>query len=52
MLINLLAFLVLSLLVCCGVWLTDSISPGAKVRDCVPIGQTNCTPIPVRPNTR
>jgi hypothetical protein len=52
MLINLLAFLVLSLLVCCGVWLTDNISPGAKVRDCALIGQTNCTPIPVRSNTR
>jgi hypothetical protein len=52
MLINLLAFLVLSLLVCCGVWLTDNISPGAKVRDCALIGQTNCMPIPVRFNTR
>jgi hypothetical protein len=52
MLINLLAFLVLSLLVCCGVWLTDNLSQSAKPRDCVLIGQTNCTPIPVRPNTR
>ena len=52
MLINLLAFLVLSLLVCCGIWLTDNISPRAKVRDCVLIGQTNCAPIPVRSNTR
>jgi hypothetical protein len=49
---NLLAFLVLSFIVCCGIWLTDNISPRAKVRDCVLIGQTNCAPIPVRSNTR
>jgi len=52
MLVNLLAFLVLSLLVCWGIWLTDNISPRAQVRDCVLIDRTNCAPIPVRSNTR
>jgi hypothetical protein len=52
MLMNLLAFLVLSLLVCSGIWLTDNISPRAKVRDCVLIDRTNCAPIPLRSNTR
>jgi hypothetical protein len=52
MLMNLLAFLVLSFIVCCGIWLTDNISPRAKVRDCVLIDRTNCAPIPVRSNKR
>jgi hypothetical protein len=52
MLMNLLAFLVLSLLVCCGVWLTDNLSQRAKPRDCILIGETNCAPIQVRSNTR
>jgi hypothetical protein len=52
MLMNLLAFLVLSLLVCCGIWLTDNLSQRAKPRDCIMIGQTNCAPIQVRSNTR
>jgi hypothetical protein len=49
---NLLALLVLSLLVGCGVWLTDSLSQRAKPRDCIMIGQANCAPIQVRSNTR
>jgi hypothetical protein len=52
MLMNLLAFLVLSVLVCCGVWLTDNLSQRAKPRDCILIGETNCAPIQVRSNTR
>jgi hypothetical protein len=52
MLMNLLAFLVLSLLVCCGVWLTDNLSQRAKPRDCILIGETNCAPIQVRSNTQ
>jgi hypothetical protein len=49
---NLLAFLVLSVLVCCGVWLTDNLSPRADPRNCILIGETNCAPIEVRSNTR
>jgi hypothetical protein len=52
MFLNLLAFLVLSLLVCCGVWLTDNLSRSTKPRDCVLTGQTNCASIQVRSNTR
>jgi hypothetical protein len=50
MFMNLLAFLVLSFIVGCGIWLADNVSE--KDRDCGRISRTNCAPIPVRSNTR
>jgi hypothetical protein len=47
MMMNLLAFLVLSLIVYCGVWLADNMSQRAKDLDCVLIGRTKCASIPV-----
>jgi hypothetical protein len=49
MFMNLLAFLVLSFIVGCGIWLADNVSE--KDRDCGRISRTNCAPIPVRSNT-
>jgi hypothetical protein len=44
---NLFAFLVLSLIVNCGVWIADNMVQRARDQDCVLIGRTNCAPIPV-----
>jgi hypothetical protein len=49
MLMNLLAFAVLSVMVLFGVWIADNMSERAKGQDCVLIGRTNCAPIPVPP---
>jgi hypothetical protein len=46
MLMNLLAFLVLSLIVGCGIWLADNMSERDKDRECGRIGPTNCIPVP------
>jgi hypothetical protein len=46
MFMNLLAFLVLSLIVCCGIWLADNMSETHKDQDCGRISRTNCMPIP------
>src|SRR5271156_2636746 len=52
MLINVLAFLVLSLMVYCGIWIADNMSQRAKVQDCVLMDRTNCAPILVPRSTR
>jgi hypothetical protein len=44
---NLLAFLVLALIVYCGIWLANSMSQLRKDQDCVLSGRTNCAPIRV-----
>ena len=46
MMMNLLAFLALSLIIYCGIWIADNMSQRAKNQDCVLIGRTNCAPIP------
>jgi hypothetical protein len=46
MFMNLLAFLVLSFIVCCGIWLADNMSETHKDQDCGRISRTNCAPIP------
>ncbi len=51
MLVNLLAFLALSLIVCCGIWLADNISE-RKDQDCGRISRENCTPIPAPADPR
>jgi hypothetical protein len=52
MVMNLLAFVVLSLIVACGVWLADNISERTKDMDCVLVGRTNCAPIAAPSHTR
>ncbi len=42
---NLLAFLVLSFIVGCGVWLADNISEH-RDQDCGRVSRTNCIPVP------
>jgi hypothetical protein len=51
MVMNLLAFLVLALIVYCGIWLTNTMSQMRRDQDCVLSGRTNCAPIqgPVNP---
>lgn len=51
MVMNLLAFLVLALIVYCGIWLTTTMSQMRRDQDCVLSGRTNCAPIrePVNP---
>jgi hypothetical protein len=51
MFINLLAFLVLSFIVCCGFWLAGNISE-RKDQDCGRISRENCTPIPAPADRR
>ena len=46
MFMNLLAFLVLSFIVGCGIWLADNISDREKELDCGRISRTNCVPFP------
>jgi hypothetical protein len=45
MFVNLLAFLALSFIVGCGIWLADNISE-RKDQDCGRISRENCTPVP------
>jgi hypothetical protein len=49
MLMNALAFAVLSVMVFFGVWIADNMMQRTKVQDCVLLGRTNCAPIPVPP---
>jgi hypothetical protein len=49
---NLLAFLVLCLIVCCGWWLADTMAAMRRDQDCVLTGRTNCAPIKVPVTTR
>jgi hypothetical protein len=51
MFMNVLAFLVLSLIVCCGIWLADNLSE-RKDQDCGRISRENCTPVPAPADTR
>ena len=46
MFMNLLAFLVLSFIVGCGVWLADNLSEQNKDQDCGRISRTYCVPMP------
>jgi hypothetical protein len=50
MLINAIAFAVLSVIVFFGVWIADNMTERVKVQDCLLLGRTNCAPIPVPPN--
>jgi hypothetical protein len=50
MLMNALAFVVLSVMVFFGVWIADNMTERTKVQDCVLLGRNNCAPIPVPPN--
>jgi hypothetical protein len=52
MFINLLAFLVLSFIVDCGIWLPDNMSERNKDQDCRVISRTYCVPIPGPSETR
>lgn len=49
---NILAFLVLCLIVYCGIWLADTMAQLRKDQDCVLSGRTNCQPIPLPANKR
>jgi hypothetical protein len=49
---NILAFLVLCLIVYCGIWLADTMAQLRKDQDCVLSGRTNCSPIPLPANKR
>jgi hypothetical protein len=50
MLMNALAFAVLSVMVFFGVWIADNMTQRAKDQDCVLLDRNNCAPIPVPPN--
>ena len=52
MFMNLLAFLVLSLIVGCGIWLADNISERNKDQNCGRISRTYCVPTPGPSETR
>ena len=52
MIMNLLAFLVLALIVMCGIWLTNTMAQLRHDQDCVLTGRTNCAPIPAPTNPR
>jgi hypothetical protein len=52
MFMNLLAFLVLSLIVGCGIWLADNMSERNKDQDCRRISRTYCVPIQGPSETR
>jgi hypothetical protein len=52
MVVNLLAFLVLAVIVYCGIWLANTMSQLRKDQDCVLSGRTNCAPIKVPVNPR
>jgi hypothetical protein len=42
---NLLAFLVLCLIIYCGIWLANTMAQMRRDQDCVLTGRTNCSPI-------
>jgi hypothetical protein len=46
---NLLAIAVLCVIVCCGIWLANTIADMSAGLDCALTGRTNCAPIPVPP---
>jgi len=48
---NALAFVVLVVIVYCGVWLANTMAQMRKDQDCVLTGRTNCAPIQI-PNDR
>ena len=48
---NVLAFLVLVVIVYCGVWLANTMAQMRRDQDCVLTGRTNCAPIQI-PNER
>jgi hypothetical protein len=50
MLMNALAFAVLSVMVFFGVWIADNMTQRTQVQDCILLGRNNCVPIPVPPN--
>jgi hypothetical protein len=52
MFMNLLAFLVLSCIVGCGIWLAGNMSEWNKDEDCRLISRTYCVPIPGHSETR
>jgi len=52
MMMNLLAFLVLALIVSCGIWLTNTMAQLRRDQDCVLTGRTNCAPIQVPASPR
>lgn len=47
---NLLAFVVLCLIISCGIWLTNTIVAMRTALDCSLTGRTNCAPIRVPPS--
>jgi hypothetical protein len=47
MLMNALAFVVLSVMVFFGVWIADNMMERTQVQDCILLGRNNCVPIPV-----
>jgi hypothetical protein len=49
MLMNALAFAVLSVMVFFGVWIAENMTERAKTQDCILLDRTNCAPIPVPP---
>ena len=49
MLMNALAFVVLSVMVFFGVWIADNMTQRVKDQDCILLGRNNCAPIPVPP---
>jgi hypothetical protein len=49
MLMNALAFAVLSVMVLFGMWIADNMTQRDKDQDCILSGRTNCAPIPVPP---
>ena len=49
---NLLAFVVLGLIVYCGIWLANTMAQLRTNQDCVLTGRTNCAPIKVPLDSR
>ncbi len=49
---NLLAFLVLCLIVYCGIWLANTMAQMRRDQDCVLTGRTNCSPIKMPSSVR
>ena len=52
MMMNLLAFLVLALIVSCGIWLTNTMAQLRRDQECELTGRTNCAPIQVPASPR
>ncbi len=52
MVTNLLAFLVLCVIVYCGLWLANTLAQMRKDQDCALAGRTNCAPISIPGPTR